>query len=80
MPFCDEATMLPKQSRVRDDSFRIRTIDVHNSILTLLFSLRLSASIGGGIPRVAGSLAVTRAFGDAYLKTPLVRAGTASSV
>jgi hypothetical protein len=27
---------------------------------------------GGGIKRVAGSLAVTRALGDAYLKTPLL--------
>jgi serine/threonine protein phosphatase PrpC len=30
----------------------------------------ISASLGGGIKRVAGSLAVTRALGDAYLKTP----------
>jgi serine/threonine protein phosphatase PrpC len=30
----------------------------------------ISASVGGGIKRVAGSLAVTRALGDAYLKTP----------
>jgi serine/threonine protein phosphatase PrpC len=30
----------------------------------------ISAGVGGGIKRVAGSLAVTRAFGDAYLKTP----------
>ena len=32
----------------------------------------ISAGVGGGIKRVAGSLAVTRAFGDAYLKTPLL--------
>lgn len=32
----------------------------------------ISASVGGGIKRVAGSLAVTRALGDAYLKTPLL--------
>jgi serine/threonine protein phosphatase PrpC len=30
----------------------------------------ISSGIGGGIKRVAGSLAVTRALGDAYLKTP----------
>ena len=30
----------------------------------------ISAGVGGGIKRVAGSLAVTRALGDAYLKTP----------
>ncbi|KAL7458753.1 hypothetical protein ACHAWC_010458, partial [Mediolabrus comicus] len=30
----------------------------------------ISSSTGGGIKRVAGSLAVTRALGDAYLKTP----------
>ena len=30
----------------------------------------ISAGLGGGIKRVAGSLAVTRALGDAYLKTP----------
>lgn len=30
----------------------------------------ISTSVGGGIKRVAGSLAVTRALGDAYLKTP----------
>ena len=30
----------------------------------------ISTGVGGGIKRVAGSLAVTRAFGDAYLKTP----------
>jgi len=30
----------------------------------------ISAGMGGGIKRVAGSLAVTRALGDAYLKTP----------
>uniref|UniRef100_A0A7S1ZH97 PPM-type phosphatase domain-containing protein n=1 Tax=Ditylum brightwellii TaxID=49249 RepID=A0A7S1ZH97_9STRA len=30
----------------------------------------ISAASGGGIKRVAGSLAVTRALGDAYLKTP----------
>jgi len=30
----------------------------------------ISASLSGGIKRVAGSLAVTRALGDAYLKTP----------
>jgi len=29
----------------------------------------ISAGLGGGIKRVAGSLAVTRALGDAYLKT-----------
>ena len=32
----------------------------------------ISAGVGGGIKRVAGSLAVTRALGDAYLKTPLL--------
>jgi serine/threonine protein phosphatase PrpC len=32
----------------------------------------ISAGLGGGIKRVAGSLAVTRALGDAYLKTPLL--------
>ena len=32
----------------------------------------ISAASGGGIKRVAGSLAVTRALGDAYLKTPLL--------
>lgn len=32
----------------------------------------ISAGMGGGIKRVAGSLAVTRALGDAYLKTPLL--------
>ena len=32
----------------------------------------ISAGVGGGIKRVAGSLAVTRAFGDAYLKTPML--------
>jgi serine/threonine protein phosphatase PrpC len=32
----------------------------------------ISSSVGGGIKRVAGSLAVTRALGDAYLKTPLL--------
>jgi len=32
----------------------------------------ISAGIGGGIKRVAGSLAVTRALGDAYLKTSLL--------
>ena len=32
----------------------------------------ISAGFGGGIRRVAGSLAVTRALGDAYLKTPLL--------
>jgi serine/threonine protein phosphatase PrpC len=32
----------------------------------------ISSGIGGGIKRVAGSLAVTRALGDAYLKTPLL--------
>jgi serine/threonine protein phosphatase PrpC len=30
----------------------------------------IAAGVGGGIKRVAGSLAVTRALGDAYLKTP----------
>jgi hypothetical protein len=30
----------------------------------------ISSASGGGIKRVAGSLAVTRALGDAYLKTP----------
>mmetsp|Transcript_11373 Transcript_11373/g.20954 ORF Transcript_11373/g.20954 Transcript_11373/m.20954 type:complete len:1597 (+) Transcript_11373:96-4886(+) len=30
----------------------------------------ISSASSGGIKRVAGSLAVTRAFGDAYLKTP----------
>ncbi|OEU15825.1 protein serine/threonine phosphatase 2C, partial [Fragilariopsis cylindrus CCMP1102] len=30
----------------------------------------ISSGMGGGIKRVAGSLAVTRALGDAYLKTP----------
>lgn len=30
----------------------------------------ISAGVGSGIKRVAGSLAVTRALGDAYLKTP----------
>lgn len=34
--------------------------------------LAISAGVGGGIMRVAGSLAVTRALGDAYLKTPLL--------
>ena len=32
----------------------------------------ISEGVGGGIKRVAGSLAVTRALGDAYLKTPLL--------
>lgn len=32
----------------------------------------ISSGVGGGIKRVAGSLAVTRALGDAYLKTPLL--------
>jgi len=32
----------------------------------------ISAGVGGGIKRVAGSLAVTRALGDAYLKTPML--------
>ena len=32
----------------------------------------ISSGMGGGIKRVAGSLAVTRALGDAYLKTPLL--------
>lgn len=32
----------------------------------------ISSAMGGGIKRVAGSLAVTRALGDAYLKTPLL--------
>mmetsp|Transcript_16521 Transcript_16521/g.36168 ORF Transcript_16521/g.36168 Transcript_16521/m.36168 type:complete len:1314 (+) Transcript_16521:153-4094(+) len=32
----------------------------------------ITAGLGGGIKRVAGSLAVTRALGDAYLKTPLL--------
>jgi hypothetical protein len=32
----------------------------------------ITAGVGGGIKRVAGSLAVTRALGDAYLKTPLL--------
>jgi serine/threonine protein phosphatase PrpC len=32
----------------------------------------ISSGVGGGIRRVAGSLAVTRALGDAYLKTPLL--------
>jgi hypothetical protein len=32
----------------------------------------ISSSVGGGIKRVAGSLSVTRALGDAYLKTPLL--------
>jgi hypothetical protein len=36
-----------------------------------LFSV-ITAGLGGGIRRVAGSLAVTRALGDAYLKTPLL--------
>jgi pyruvate dehydrogenase phosphatase len=31
---------------------------------------------GGGLRRVAGSLAVTRALGDAYLKTPLLSFGS----
>lgn len=32
----------------------------------------ISSGLAGGIKRVAGSLAVTRALGDAYLKTPLL--------
>jgi hypothetical protein len=32
----------------------------------------ISTGLAGGIKRVAGSLAVTRALGDAYLKTPLL--------
>jgi hypothetical protein len=32
----------------------------------------ISSGLGGGIKRVAGNLAVTRALGDAYLKTPLL--------
>jgi hypothetical protein len=32
----------------------------------------ISSGMGGGIKRVAGSLAVTRALGDAYLKTPFL--------
>jgi serine/threonine protein phosphatase PrpC len=32
----------------------------------------ITSGVGGGIKRVAGSLAVTRALGDAYLKTPML--------
>jgi hypothetical protein len=56
-------------------------LDFHNSLLhsaEVTAVLRrcnnapraISAGLGGGIKRVAGSLAVTRALGDAYLKTP----------
>ena len=51
----------------------------HVSILNHTISRFLSVLAGvsgGGLRRVAGSLAVTRALGDAYLKTPLLSFGS----
>lgn len=71
--FCDVATMHPKRFRVSYpvSQFEVSCRQRPHDLTPFLLNYTL-AGFSGGLRRVAGSLAVTRALGDAYLKTPLL--------